>query len=89
MYAAIRGRRVLLVDFDFRRGLILRDFGGKAEKEILDLDLQNRPPAEFIQHIADLELDYLPMPRCRLDPLASPRTDATSPTSAAREVATA
>ena len=70
VYAAIRGRRVLLVDFDFRRGLILRDFGGKPEKELLDLDRQNRPPAEFIQHIADLGLDYLPMPRCRLDPLA-------------------
>jgi len=68
VYAAILGRRVLLVDFDFRRGLILRDFRGKAEKEILDLDLQNRPPAEFIQHIADLGLDYLPMSRCRLDP---------------------
>ena len=68
VYAAILGRRVLLVDFDFRRGLILRDYRGKAEKEILDLDLQNRPPAEFIQHIADLGLDYLPMSRCRLDP---------------------
>jgi len=70
VYAAIPGRRVLLVDFDFRRGLILRDFGGKPEKELLDLDLQDRPSAESIQHIADLGLDYLPMPRCRLDPLA-------------------
>jgi polysaccharide biosynthesis transport protein len=70
VYAAILGRRVLLVDFDFRRGLILRDFGGKPEKELLDLDLRDRPPAESIQHIADLGLDYLPMPRCRLDPLA-------------------
>jgi capsular polysaccharide biosynthesis protein/MinD-like ATPase involved in chromosome partitioning or flagellar assembly len=69
-YIAHLGRRVLLVDLDFRRGSILDELDGRAERGPLDLHLQNRPPAEFIQHIPDLGLDYLPMPRCRVDPLA-------------------
>jgi len=69
-YVAALGRRVLLVDLDFRQGSMLGNFDGKVEKAVLDLYLQNRPPAEFIQHIPDLAIDYLPMPRCRLDPLA-------------------
>jgi Mrp family chromosome partitioning ATPase len=69
-YIAHLGRRVLLVDLDFRRGSILDELDGRAERGLLDLHLQNRPPAEFIQHIPDLGLDYLPMPRCRVDPLA-------------------
>lgn len=68
-YVARLGRRVLLVDVDFRKGSMLGKLGNRTEREILDLHLQNRPPAEFIQYIADFGIDYLPMPRCGVDPL--------------------
>ena len=66
--AAQLGQRVLLLDLDFRQGSPLGGFDGGAEKVFVDLHLQNWPPAEFIQHISGL--DYLPIPRDRVDPLA-------------------
>jgi succinoglycan biosynthesis transport protein ExoP len=64
------GRRVLLLDLDFRQGSPLGGFDGGAERTIADLHPGNWPPAEFIQHIAEVGLDYLPIPRDRVDPLA-------------------
>lgn len=68
-YVSALGRRVLLVDLDFRRGSLLGRLSRRNASEILDLHRQKRPPAEIIQHIPDLGLDYLPMPR-PIDPLA-------------------
>ncbi len=68
-YVTALGRRVLLVDLDFRQGSFLGELSGRTESGILDLHLQNRPSTEFIRHIPDLGLDYLPVPRHRVDPL--------------------
>jgi polysaccharide biosynthesis transport protein len=70
VYAALIGRRVLLVDLDFRHPSILRQLDGKADKGVVDLLLHDCPPEEVIQHIPDLALDYLPMPNCAVDPVA-------------------
>ena len=69
-YAARLGRRVLLVDLDFRHPAILRELGGTAETGVLDLLLHNRPFSEAVQRIPGLQLDYLPVQRHPADPLA-------------------
>jgi polysaccharide biosynthesis transport protein len=70
-YAGLLGRRVLLVDLDFRQGSRLGELDKKAAGAIADLSLQTRSPAELIRHIADAGFDYLPMASCRVDPLVS------------------
>jgi polysaccharide biosynthesis transport protein len=70
VYVASLGRRVLLLDFDCRRDPVHRDLGGKVESGIPDLTRQHGSPTETIQHVGDLGLHYLPMPRCGSDPLA-------------------
>jgi succinoglycan biosynthesis transport protein ExoP len=67
---ALLGRRVLLVDLDFRHPTILREFGGDADKGVLDLLLDDSSCADAIQHIPGLGLDYLPICRRLADPLA-------------------
>jgi polysaccharide biosynthesis transport protein len=69
-YVGVLGRRVLLIDLDFRQGSPLGEFDDTAERGIVDLSLQNRPSAELIRHIAKAGLDYLPIAGYRLDPLA-------------------
>jgi polysaccharide biosynthesis transport protein len=69
-YLGALGRRVLLIDLDFRKGSPLGEFDDTAEKGIVDLPPPNRPPAELIRHIAEAGVDYLPMTGYRLDPLA-------------------
>jgi len=69
-YVGVLGRRVLLVDLEFRQGSPLGEFDDTAERGIVDLPLPNRPPAELIRHIAEAGLDYLPMAGYSLDPLA-------------------
>jgi Mrp family chromosome partitioning ATPase len=68
LFTARLGKRTLLVDFDFRRRSILR------RKHARDLDgasdLQLRPGAELIRRLPDLDIDYLPIPRSPVDPLA-------------------
>jgi hypothetical protein len=59
---------VLLVDLDFRQDSRFGKSGDMSEREIADLSLQNRPPAESIRHIK-AGYDYLPMPGYRRDPL--------------------
>jgi uncharacterized protein involved in exopolysaccharide biosynthesis/cellulose biosynthesis protein BcsQ len=68
VHAASLGRRVLLIDFDSRRPSIMRILRGPLQTPAPDL--QDRPLDEFIQHLADLHLDYLAMPQGRVDPLA-------------------
>jgi len=67
--AAMVGRRVLLIDLDFKRPSIAREVGGHAERGIFDILLRNRPPAEVIMRIPDLGIDYLPMPTSPVDAL--------------------
>jgi succinoglycan biosynthesis transport protein ExoP len=62
-------KRILLIDLDFKHPSILRELNGSTEKGILDLLLKNNIPAEVIQPIPELGLDYLPMNRCSFDPL--------------------
>lgn len=69
-YMASLGRRVLLVDLDFRNSTILRELGGKAEGGVLDLLVHARPPEEVIQHLPELRLDYLPVSQRPVDPFA-------------------
>ncbi|MBZ9800091.1 polysaccharide biosynthesis tyrosine autokinase [Mesorhizobium sp. ES1-4] len=67
-YISFLGRRVLLVGLDFRKGSRVGEFN---DRRIVDLSLQNRPPAELIRHIEEAGFDYLPMPGYRLDPLTA------------------
>jgi succinoglycan biosynthesis transport protein ExoP len=67
--AAMLGRRVLLIDLDFKRPSIAREVGGHAERGIFDILLRNRSPAEVIMRIPDLGIDYLPMPTNPVDAL--------------------
>jgi polysaccharide biosynthesis transport protein len=69
-YLALLGRRVLLIDLDFRQGSPLRQQEKRLGHEILDINLQDRPAAKSIQHIPELGLDYLPMDRSSVDPLS-------------------
>lgn len=69
-YLAHLGRRVLLIDLDFRQGSPLRQQDKSIGQEIFDINAQNRPAAEVIKHIAKLGLDYLPMHPSSVDPLS-------------------
>jgi uncharacterized protein involved in exopolysaccharide biosynthesis/MinD-like ATPase involved in chromosome partitioning or flagellar assembly len=68
IYSASLGRRVLLVDFDFRHPSLLRQRHGNSKGFVPDL--RDRPPADCVQRLSDLNIDYLPMPRPSVDPLA-------------------
>jgi len=67
--AAQLGKRVLLVDFDSRHSAPLRILYGSSKTP--DPDLKDRTPERLVKHIANLNLDYLPMPSGSVDPLAS------------------
>ncbi len=69
VYAALLGRRVLLIDLDFRHPAVLRELGGKSEIGGVDLLLDGRPPMEAVHHASDLGFDYLPARRRSGDPL--------------------
>jgi succinoglycan biosynthesis transport protein ExoP len=70
VYAALIGRRVLLVDLDFRHPAVSRELGGQAETGVLDaLLLDDRSAAAAVQHVPGLDLDYLPVRGRPGDPL--------------------
>jgi succinoglycan biosynthesis transport protein ExoP len=69
-YIGALGRRVLLVDLDLRRDSRLGWLDHTTARQLVDLPLQNRPPAELIRHIAGAGIDYLPTTGCRRHPLA-------------------
>lgn len=69
VYAALLGRRVILVDLDFRRPAILREIGGRAEADAPDPSSDDRLSAAAIQSIPSLGLDILPVRRRPDDPL--------------------
>ncbi len=67
-YAAQLGRKVLLIDFDFRKPGVLEHLAGSDETGTLEL-LAGHPAADLIKHHAELGIDYLPLPRHWIDPL--------------------
>lgn len=69
-YVASLGRRVLIVDLDFRHSSLQRELGGKPAAGVLDLLLHKRPASEVIQHLPELGLHYLPVARRPADPFA-------------------
>jgi polysaccharide biosynthesis transport protein len=69
VYAALIGRRALLVDLDFRHPGVLRELQGQGETSVpVALSLDDRW-ASAVQHFPDLDLDYLPMHSRQDDPL--------------------
>jgi polysaccharide biosynthesis transport protein len=69
-HVGVLGRRVLLVDLDFRQTSPRGEFDDAAERAIVDLPLQNQAPEVLIRHIAEAGFDYLPVACYRFDPLA-------------------
>jgi uncharacterized protein involved in exopolysaccharide biosynthesis/Mrp family chromosome partitioning ATPase len=68
-YVGLLGRRVLLVDLDFRQGSRPGKFNDGTERGIVDVSLQNRPPLELIRHVSEAGIEYLPISSYRQDPL--------------------
>lgn len=68
-YAAILGKRVLLIDLDFRNPNILRELKGRPKSEAKRSEQFQGPSSEMIQHDAELNLDYLSIPRLPMDPM--------------------
>ena len=69
VYIAQIRRRVLLVDLDFRHPTVQRSLRTKAKRGVVDLLLHDLPPADVIQRVPHLGLDFLPMTRCPVDPV--------------------
>lgn len=67
VYAALLGKRVLLVDFDCRHPSARRVLG--LPPSTPSSSLENRALQELIQHVPELNLDYLAVPRGSPDPL--------------------
>jgi polysaccharide biosynthesis transport protein len=70
VYAALIGRRVLLVDLDFRHPTVSRELRGQAQTSALDvLSPDDRSAFGAVQHVPSLNLDYLPVCGRPDDPL--------------------
>ncbi len=69
VYIAQIRRRVLLVDLDFRHPTVQRALRTRAKRGVVDLLLHDLPPADVIQRVPQLGLDFLPMTRCPVDPV--------------------
>jgi polysaccharide biosynthesis transport protein len=69
VYAAFIGRRVLLVDLDFRHPGVARELRRQAETDVLDALSLDDLSAAAVDHFPGLDLDYLPMRGRQDDPL--------------------
>jgi uncharacterized protein involved in exopolysaccharide biosynthesis/Mrp family chromosome partitioning ATPase len=69
VYTGLIGRRVLLVDLDFRHPGVLRELQGQAETGVLEAGSLDGRSATAVQHFPGLNLDYLPMHSRPDDPL--------------------
>ena len=67
--AASLGRRVLMIDLDFKRPSVSRELGNSTAGEIFDVLLRNQSATDITTHIPDLGIDYLAMPTSPLDAL--------------------
>jgi Mrp family chromosome partitioning ATPase len=72
VYLAALGRRVVILDLDFRRPAVARELGAKAANgDLMDLIDQSRPLPVCVQHVPGLPLDFLVAPRgIRTEPLS-------------------
>jgi polysaccharide biosynthesis transport protein len=68
-YAALIGRRVLLMDLDVRHPSRHPILAGEGERGVADLLLSDCALGEAIQHIPDPGLDYLSITRRPIDPV--------------------
>jgi len=69
VYAAMLGRRVILVDLDFRHPAIWREIGGKSDIGLPDRLDGDRLSVAAIRSVSGLGLDVLPVRRRPDDPL--------------------
>jgi uncharacterized protein involved in exopolysaccharide biosynthesis/Mrp family chromosome partitioning ATPase len=69
VYTGLIGRRVLLVDLDYRHPCVLRELRGQAVADILEAGSLDGHSATAVQHFPGLNLDYLPMHGRSDDPL--------------------
>jgi capsular exopolysaccharide synthesis family protein len=69
MYLAQLGKRVLLIDLDFRRGSVARILNLKAKRGIAEILLHDLPAHDVIQRTPYFGLDFLPMSRYKVDPM--------------------
>ena len=67
--AAQLGRRVLMIDLDFKRPSVARELGNSTAGEIFDILLRYQSAVDITTHIPDLGIDYLAMPTSPLDAL--------------------
>jgi polysaccharide biosynthesis transport protein len=63
------GRRVLLVDLDFRHPSVLRELGAGSPRAVVDIAARHPPVNAIIQQVPGLNLDYLSARRGGADPL--------------------
>jgi uncharacterized protein involved in exopolysaccharide biosynthesis/Mrp family chromosome partitioning ATPase len=68
VYAAVIGRRVLLVDLDLRHPTVSRELRDQPETGVLDA-LSSESTIGAVQHVPSLNLDYLPVCGRPGDPL--------------------
>lgn len=62
-YAAVLGRRVLLMDLDCRNPSTLRDLEGREDPEVLEQLMAGASIDNAVQRIYEFGFDYLPSPR--------------------------
>jgi polysaccharide biosynthesis transport protein len=62
-YAAVLGRRVLLMDLDCRNPSTLRDIDGREDPDVLEHLMGGARIDNAVQHVAAFGFDYLPSPR--------------------------
>jgi succinoglycan biosynthesis transport protein ExoP len=66
---ALLQQRVLLIDLGLKHPSVQRELNGRTEHGIIGVLLKHLVPAQVIQHVPELGLDYLPASRCFFDPL--------------------
>jgi uncharacterized protein involved in exopolysaccharide biosynthesis/Mrp family chromosome partitioning ATPase len=69
VYAALIGRRALLVDLDFGHAAVSRELGLRAETGVADAFLFDNRTALAVQRVPGLDLDCLPVRASPDDPL--------------------
>ena len=73
-YAALLGRRVLLIDLNFHAPGVSRALNESDDLGIIDV-LNGRAPHDVIKNVAELGIDYLPLSKKGRYPLAILSTD--------------
>jgi succinoglycan biosynthesis transport protein ExoP len=70
-YLAMLGRRVVVVDLDFRRPSLLRELDGRSDSGLLDVLHQRCSISASVQRVPGLPLEFLPAPQgIQIEPLS-------------------